>query len=661
MGIRTKAMALMMVGVMTLGSTGLPSSAVTQTMEKGGLLTKEASSHWAASSLTWAVNEKIMQGDGLGNLNPNRQLTEQELMTLMSKAFGEELQAWGTYASTAISRADFAIILCNKLKLNPIDANHNTAEDLTEEGEQALKVLLQSGLISGYKDGSLGADRTLTRAEAAVVLKKAIGQRLSAPQTVAGLTYKESVTVTSADVKLDNVIIEKDLFLSQGIGEKEVYLNRVTVKGRVIVEGGGSNSVYISNSNLNEMILNKKNGDLRVVIENGTQVSKLILNETASLKVDENAKISELKVPESLSELQLNEKKYELGLSQTSLPLGLSTLSVKRFEKASSSVLNELERKKEIAVSKAASGDWQSTTKTTNPGEGLKTDATTSASKKETSKNPSSSGGSTGTGGGSSANSGGGSSSSNGSSPSQQGGSNNPSGSGSNGTKPSEPGLRSEYITLKQLKWIDVEGTRYLVLGFSKGIYSDYKITVDSQVVSPTPVNMEGTLSKIELLTKPAQMTIAPVRGGTAEQLNLQAIFNPEKPSETAKKMSKNDLIWANTLVEHPNNDGQLLGQIQLKMPEAVSGKIATDVVSGATPRGNTSMVYVENIPEGLKTVVKVDQGNPGILNLSFEGKALAHGKQNQASIVVKILSKAFEKVNPDFIQADQPFVIHFN
>ncbi|MEK4384781.1 hypothetical protein MKZ25_03145 [Solibacillus sp. FSL W7-1464] len=74
-----------------------------------------------------------------------------------------------------------------------------------------------------------------------------------------------------------NTVIEGDLILGEGIGEGEVYLHGVTVKGQTIVNGGGTESIYFTDSVLATVIVNKNTGAVRIVAKGSTQVYEVQL------------------------------------------------------------------------------------------------------------------------------------------------------------------------------------------------------------------------------------------------------------------------------------------------------------------------------------------------------------------------------------------------
>lgn len=110
-----------------------------------------------------------------------------------------------------------------------------------------------------------------------------------------------NMIVNTPDVILKDITIEGNLYLTEGIGNGDVTLDNVTVKGHLMVKGGGANSVVIRNSSINQVIINKLEGLIRVVLENTTVEEVKTYNEV-TLELKEGA---EVKVVEGYGKAQV--------------------------------------------------------------------------------------------------------------------------------------------------------------------------------------------------------------------------------------------------------------------------------------------------------------------------------------------------------------------
>ncbi|MFC4776007.1 hypothetical protein ACFO9Q_04340 [Paenibacillus sp. GCM10023252] len=97
-------------------------------------------------------------------------------------------------------------------------------------------------------------------------------------------TLAANVRIKSGDVKLRNVVVQGNLIIDKRVGEGDVVLSGVTVKGKTIVEGGGMYGVYISNSKLGEMVVQKQSGKVRIVASGSTIIASTQVTTSAILE-----------------------------------------------------------------------------------------------------------------------------------------------------------------------------------------------------------------------------------------------------------------------------------------------------------------------------------------------------------------------------------------
>lgn len=103
--------------------------------------------------------------------------------------------------------------------------------------------------------------------------------------------YIETLTKVLAKSKLTDLTINKsgtvvenktvrNLYITKDVGSGSVTLKNVTVKGELLIEGGGENSIVIEDSNINQLTANKKPGNVKISLEGDTNINK------ASMKSD---------------------------------------------------------------------------------------------------------------------------------------------------------------------------------------------------------------------------------------------------------------------------------------------------------------------------------------------------------------------------------------
>ncbi|MGI6330653.1 MAG: S-layer homology domain-containing protein, partial [Zhaonellaceae bacterium] len=191
-----------------------------------------------------------------------------------------------------ISRQEAAAMLARILKLDTT-ANLQALDNFTDKdnipawSKGAIAAVVAEGFMSGYPDGTFRPTRNITRAEAIVMLDNAVETTIIyeeegtyGPEEDVE-TIKGNVTIASDGITLRNVIINGDLLIAEEVGDGEVKLKNVTVKGEVIVKGGGPNSVELEDCNIPKITVSKDG--VRIVASGNTRVSIVTLETGAIL------------------------------------------------------------------------------------------------------------------------------------------------------------------------------------------------------------------------------------------------------------------------------------------------------------------------------------------------------------------------------------------
>ncbi|MBD0380176.1 S-layer homology domain-containing protein, partial [Paenibacillus sedimenti] len=285
--------------------------------------------HWAAKQLNEWQGKSWIQGYADGSVKPNNTVTRAEFMAFINRAFGLTATAEVTFkdvnksgweyaeigkavkagyisgyddgtirSGNEISRQEAASIIAKLLNLNTSDAEKvlgkfADSRKIALWSKHAIAALSEKGIINGYEDSSYRPEASITRAEAIVTIDRALAARAtvydkagtygpeSGKQTIEG-----DVVITAPGVTLRNVTITGNLVLAEGIGSGDAFLEGVTVKGSTTVKGGGENSVHFKNTVLVTVIVNKKDGSVRIVAEGSTTVQHVTVQ--SSTKIEES-------------------------------------------------------------------------------------------------------------------------------------------------------------------------------------------------------------------------------------------------------------------------------------------------------------------------------------------------------------------------------------
>lgn len=220
-------------------------------------------SAWYYNEIAKAVAAGIVKGDDLGNIRPEAPLTRQEAAVILYRVF--DVKVRNSNAAEVFNDAD-------KIPLWSRDA---------------ISGLVENGYIKGRPDNTFAPTDNITRAEAVKMIDNIMGELKNEPGT-----YTENVSgnivVNTSDITLSSMTVEGNLYITPGVGEGDVTLDNVIVKGETIVRGGGENSIVLSNTALEgRLIVIKKGGKIRIVAKGSTNVPNIELRSGALLQEED--------------------------------------------------------------------------------------------------------------------------------------------------------------------------------------------------------------------------------------------------------------------------------------------------------------------------------------------------------------------------------------
>ncbi|MEF3301790.1 S-layer homology domain-containing protein [Paenibacillus sp. GYB003] len=288
----------------------------------------DANGHWAEARLSSWVSKGYVQGYEDGSLRPDEAVKRGELVALINRASGATEKtdirfrdlasghwAYDEVAKAAkagyvdgyedgtvrveagVSRQELAVMLVRLLKLGDAEADRGLttfkdAASFPAWSRMAIGALAASGIVDGYEDGTYRPAGPVTRAEAVVMLDRALNGSIYRNAGVFGPrtgteTVKGNVTVTASGVTLQNMSIEGDLVLAEAIGEGDVDLKNVTVSGTTRIYGGGPNSIRFDDSVIAQVVVDKRNGLVRIKASGATAIREAVVRSGAIIEADE--------------------------------------------------------------------------------------------------------------------------------------------------------------------------------------------------------------------------------------------------------------------------------------------------------------------------------------------------------------------------------------
>ena len=309
-----KYLAIILVCCMMLGM--VPMSYAVEEGEERLFPDMPISSYWSYDALENAIAQGILKGDSNGMLNPQKAISRAEMATVLNRLFGAEEQAnitmfsdvseneWyypemakavqmKTFYGSAdgklnptngITREDAFTVIARAIKLEDTDDSALLAfADQANTADYArpyLAAMVRAGYVNG-SSGKINPKATITREEVAQVLYNVIGSYLTTENGAYSGEQKGNVIINVPGVTVKDATIKGDLIIGDGVGNGEVTVDNTTVFGRVVVRGGGENSIKIVNkSNIGSVIVSKSaSGKVRVLSADGAKVDMISVDD----------------------------------------------------------------------------------------------------------------------------------------------------------------------------------------------------------------------------------------------------------------------------------------------------------------------------------------------------------------------------------------------
>ena len=221
-------------------------------------------SKWYYNDVALAVQMGTYNGRSSSSMAPDAPITREEAMTVVARALELDYEA---YAKTDLSK--FA------------DAKNVSAWALPY-----VRAMVGADYIHGRTKGLEPLDN-ITRAEFAQIFYNIIGTYITAKGTY-DKDIKGSVLIRIDDVELKNMTVDGDLIIGCGAANGKITLDNVTVKGRLLVWGGGTAAVYCNNgTNMPAVVVARVDDAVKVIYDRD---STLAVIDTIKVRITDRAK-----------------------------------------------------------------------------------------------------------------------------------------------------------------------------------------------------------------------------------------------------------------------------------------------------------------------------------------------------------------------------------
>ena len=320
---KKRILALFLAAVSCL-SLAVSASAAGTTIRKATDFKDYDRTAWYAEAVSAAVDNGLLYGKSSSIIDPNGDMTRAEMAAIINRSFGCYKTAdisqykdvskskWyykdvalavqmGTYNGRSsssmapdapISRQEAMTVVARALELD-YDAYAKTDLSAFSDRDKISAWALpyvRSMVGAGYIHGRgkiLAPLDNITRSEFAQIFYNIIGTYIVSKGTY-DKDIKGSVLIRTDDVELKNLTVDGDLIVGCGAADGKIVLDNVTVKGRLLVWGGGTKAVYCNNATqMPAVVVARVDDAVKVIYDRD---STLAVIDTIKVRITERAK-----------------------------------------------------------------------------------------------------------------------------------------------------------------------------------------------------------------------------------------------------------------------------------------------------------------------------------------------------------------------------------
>ena len=279
---------------------------------------------WYADAVSAAVDNGLLYGKSSTIIDPNGDMTRAEMAAIINRSFGCYKTAdisqykdvakskWyykdvalavqmGTYngrsSSTMapdapISRQEAMTVVARALELDYDSYSKTDLSVFSDRSEISnwampyVRAMVGADYIHG-RGKVLAPLDNITRAEFAQIFYNIIGTYIVSKGTY-DKDIKGSVLIRTDDVELKNLTVDGDLIIGCGAADGKITLDNVTIKGRLLVWGGGTKAVYCNaGTNMPAVVVARVDDAVKVIYDRD---STLAVIDTIKVRITERAK-----------------------------------------------------------------------------------------------------------------------------------------------------------------------------------------------------------------------------------------------------------------------------------------------------------------------------------------------------------------------------------
>ena len=223
-----------------------------------------AKSKWYYKDVALAVQMGTYNGRSSSAMAPDSPITRQEAMTVVARALELDYDSY--------SKTDLSVF--------------SDRSEISNWAMPYVRAMVGADYIHG-RGKVLAPLDNITRAEFAQIFYNIIGTYIVSKGTY-DKDIKGSVLIRTDDVELKNLTVDGDLIIGCGAADGKITLDNVTIKGRLLVWGGGTKAVYCNaGTNMPAVVVARVDDAVKVIYDRD---STLAVIDTIKVRITERAR-----------------------------------------------------------------------------------------------------------------------------------------------------------------------------------------------------------------------------------------------------------------------------------------------------------------------------------------------------------------------------------
>jgi|GEM_PF-1053523 len=265
---------------------------------------------WSKNAVKQAVSEGWLTADQ-GKIYPERPLTRAELSAIINRIFNTEMLedidkyadvpkgSWyeqdmakavkmkalvgegdKLYPQRKITRQEAFSVICRVLEMGEGDTSvlekYMDGSSVASWARGSMAAMVEHGYVRGSRN-ELRPSAEITREEFAQLMTVITETVVTSPGEYTQ-NHAGNVLINCSGVTIKNSVVQGDLILCDGIGSGDIALENVTVNGRLVVRGGGKNTVKVIESKIKgDVVINNVNYPIHLSADAKTLLKKVII------------------------------------------------------------------------------------------------------------------------------------------------------------------------------------------------------------------------------------------------------------------------------------------------------------------------------------------------------------------------------------------------